>query len=68
VKATHTKTIKARCEAYSKIHQLSWALHNAPLGLLDDPERISKKLDEALQICQAAHRLAKKKEQNNEDE
>jgi hypothetical protein len=36
--------------------------------LLGDPERISEKIDEALQICQAAHRLAKKQEQNNEDE
>jgi len=65
------RSVAARCRAYDKLHQLSQLLYNAPLGLIeyDDPTaRVAKKLEEAIQICNAAHELAKKQEPNHENE
>ena len=54
------KTIQTRTEAYGKMHELSWLLHNAPLWLIKKPERIVKKIEEAIAICESSHEEARK--------
>ena len=50
----------ARCSAYQKLHELSWSLHNAPLHLIEKPERITKKIEEALALCEESHEELRK--------